>query len=251
MSRVSIIDADTIGWTAAYLAHRDNLSNEAMLGDLDTFIESIFFNTRAAQYVGFIQGPDNFRKKMFPTYKATRPPVPDWFIERKPVILDRVVNHWKFEYTKDGFEADDAVASVALIEQEKGNTPIVCAIDKDLQQIPGEHFNYKQATTYKVLSPDATMSICMQLLCGDTTDNIPNVIKGFGPVRAEKYLNEEVLNKGYLGAVLHKFILEHGEFEGLTKFAENVLKVVLRRDRNYQYTLNDVPIKQTEQNLFK
>lgn len=248
--RVAVIDADTIGWTAAYLAHRDNLSNEAMLGDLDTFIESIFFNTRAEQYVGFIQGPDSFRKRMFPTYKATRPPVPDWFIERKPVILDRVVNHWKFEYTKDGFEADDAVASIALIEHEKGNTPIVCAIDKDLQQVPGEHFNYKSAKTTSVQESEAWRCVCMQLLHGDATDNIPNLKRGIGPAKADKILNF-LITRNIDEQVLNEFIVEYGFYEGLTKFAENVLKVVLRRDRKYQYTLNDVPIKQIEQNLFK
>lgn len=250
--RVAIIDADTIIWTAAYLAQRDGLSPEKMIRDLDTFMRSILKNTKADKYVGFMQGPDNFRKRMFPDYKGTRPEVPEWYRLLAPSLRKYLHEKWKIEYTTDGFEADDAVASVAYQLTEGIRLPvattdkellplrvIVCAIDKDLKQIPGEHYNYKTAETTKVLEEEAMYNASMQLLHGDTTDNIPNIRKGIGPAKAAKML--EGTNTTSARVALEEFQKEHGFYEGLTKFAENVLKVVLRRDKQYKFKLNDIP----------
>lgn len=252
--RVAVIDADTIIWTAAYLAQRDGLSPEKMIRDLDTFMRSILKNTKADKYVGFMQGPDNFRKRMFPDYKGTRPEVPEWFRLLAPSLRKYLHEKWKIDYTTDGFEADDAVASVVhMLETWQGDDNkcyewlplndarfecIVCAVDKDLKQIPGEHYNYKTAETIHVGRIEAWTNMCMQLLHGDTSDNIPNVRRGIGPAKAKKILESENLPEHMV--VLEEFCKDGG-YEGLVKFAENVLKVVLRRDKQYKFKLNDIP----------
>src|SRR6185369_16513921 len=174
--RVAVIDADTIIWTAAYLAQRDSLSPEKMIQDLDTFMRSILKNTKADKYVGFMQGPDNFRRRMFPDYKGTRPEVPEWYRMLAPMLRKYLHDKWNIEYTTDGYEADDAVASVveAIEYGFYGETSpligiecVVCAVDKDLKQIPGEHYNYKTALKDKVTTQEAKKSIAMQVLHGD------------------------------------------------------------------------------------
>lgn len=256
--RVAIIDADTIVWTAAYLAQRDNLAPEAMIQELDTFITSILKNTKAEKYIGFLQGADNFRKRMFADYKANRPEPPDWVKLLGPMVRMHLVNQWKFVYTTDGFEADDAVASIAenLDMYEYGDDfpnagpkfykAIICAVDKDLKQIPGEHYNYKTGETQVVLEEEATHNASMQLLHGDTSDNIPNIRKGIGPAKAARILEGTNTTSGRVA--LEEFQKEYGFFNGLVKFSENVLKVVLRRDNKYPFELNDVPeyIKQSQ-----
>lgn len=226
-----------------------------MLQDLDTFIEYIFRTVKADKYAGYLQGKDkSHRHKMFPDYKGTRPPAPDWLVANKPIVQKHLIDKWKFELV-EGMEADDAVASaVEIINRQpwvNDGSPrpiaIVCSPDKDLKQVGGWIFKWsphkKTSTLQKVTVYDSMHSVAMQLLHGDATDNIPNVRKGVGPATAEKLLEAGVVRGDHSEweTVMLEFMKEHGPYNGLLKFAENVLKVVLKRDMNFKVVLNDVP----------
>lgn len=261
--RVAVIDADTILWVACYLANKDSLTEEQAKEALNTYLATLFRETRAEKYVGFLGSKESFRKRMFPDYKANRPPVPDWIIKWKPILKEHLLIYWKFVETVDGFEADDAVASVVETLQKglfvahtdaelQPITPIVCSPDKDLKQIAGEHFNTKSMGSSTVTEQEALFNLSMQILHGDVTDNIKPVKKGFGPVKARKVLeSEETLGLNPLAIALGVFVSEHGEYEGLLRFAENSIKATLKRDFNYQFILNDVPGVSSVSSLFQ
>lgn len=235
--RVALIDADNVPWIGAWL-NRDK-SDEEMFQGIDTYITDIFINTKADKYIGFFQGSDDMRRGMFPDYKANRPPSPDWLVKRKPMIIDYLINTWKFVPTQKGYESDDAIASVNHVLPEE-YTPIVCSPDKDMKQIPGWNYNTKTKELIEITKDQAVYNIGMQLLHGDTTDNIPNLRKGYGPATAAKAL-AEFGNMSPVGTAYIEFVAEYGVFIGSVKFAENVLKVVLRRDPDYKFELVDVP----------
>jgi len=111
-------------------------------------------------------------------YKGNRDPLhkPHWYGE----IKEYLKSVWNAE-EKEGLEADDVLADL----QDK-NTCIV-STDKDLDQIAGWHYNWVKDQLYEVSVDQGIHSKYMQILTGDSTDNIEG-IPGVGPVGAEKCL---------------------------------------------------------------
>jgi hypothetical protein len=141
-------------------------------------------------------------------YKAGRPPRPHLYQE----VRDYLINVHKARPIP-GYEADDALG----MYQDKDS--IASHIDKDINMIPGMHYNWVQKKLYlvtdegklyregKKVKGDGFKFFCFQLLTGDRTDNIPAVVnhkdknkRNYGPISAMKALEklntkEELLDK--------------------------------------------------------
>lgn len=87
-----------------------------------------------------------------------------------------------------GHEADDAVAMRMTDAHNNGDRAILCTIDKDLDQIPGIHYDYKNHVFYEVDDTEAIVLFYAQILCGDATDDIPGV-QGLGEQRSKNRVN--------------------------------------------------------------
>ena len=87
----------------------------------------------------------------------------------------------------DYLEADDVMGIISTREPGKH---IIASIDKDLNQIPGKHFNWYKDTNkvYDVSDYDGTRLFYKQILTGDTVDNYKGV-PGIGPKKADKLLD--------------------------------------------------------------
>ena len=66
---------------------------------------------------------------------------------------------------------------------------ILVSIDKDLDTVPGWHYNYDKKITYFVTPEEASYNFYYQLLVGDSSDNIKGAV-GVGPAKAKKILSE-------------------------------------------------------------
>lgn len=75
---------------------------------------------------------------------------------------------------------------------------VICAIDKDMNQIAGKHFNWaiirlgtivREAKIYDVSPEEGDRFFWTQCLVGDPTDNIKGV-PGIGKVKAEAILRD-------------------------------------------------------------
>lgn len=124
-----------------------------------------------------LSGKDNFRFRIAKTkgYKANREDVP------KPVhygFVRRTLESWGAEVV-EGIEADDAIG----IAMGQDRTACLATIDKDLNQIPGRHYDWNKGIKYVVSEPDALWFFHRQMLTGDSTDNIPGV-PGWGEKKA-------------------------------------------------------------------
>ena len=130
----------------------------------------------------FFTSPNNFRKKILPEYKGHRQ-------RKKPCGFKRVINNLKLEYRvilKDTLEADDALGMYAT--KYPGN--IIVSPDKDMRQIPGRLYDFKE--TVDITPEDGARWHLIQTLAGDNTDGYAGV-PGIGVKKAMKIFEE----KGY------------------------------------------------------
>jgi hypothetical protein len=134
----------------------------------------------------YLSGPGNFRYKLatIAPYKADRPPPPVHY----QALRDYLCQRWS-AVVISGMEADDKV-SIRCRELTADGTPVVLAtIDKDLDQVPCRHYDYKNHVFYDVGAEYAQMFLFAQTLSGDSTDNIPGCYR-LGAAKAMKMVEE-------------------------------------------------------------
>lgn len=111
-----------------------------------------------------------------------------------------------------GYEADDAIRIWAN-RLGIGNY-VVCSVDKDLNLIPGDHFDPKTEDKDKrfwYMDPeDSAMFFWEQMLTGDSIDNIPG-IRGIGPKKAATLLEPCKNEQDCKEVVVQQYDLKYGE----------------------------------------
>lgn len=121
-------------------------------------------------------------------------------------------------------EADDIVSAL----QDKEHTYIISK-DKDLKQVPGYHYDFGLNEIHEITDEMAHYNLCLQLLKGDSDDDIPG-IKGVGEKAAVKIL-DGVEVKYRLRKILFTYQKRFGMFEGTDRFAETWMMVKTRMNR--------------------
>lgn len=117
----------------------------------------------------FLQGGGNYRDTVATIlpYKGNRDTSkrPTYYNEIREYLLD-----WHGAELVTGMETDDACG----IEQwkHKDRSTCIVSIDKDLDCIPGYHYNYVTHEMYYVDLATANRKYWTQVLTGDSTDNI-------------------------------------------------------------------------------
>jgi 5'-3' exonuclease len=134
-----------------------------------------------------LSGPTNFRNSIatIKGYKANRDsahrPV------HGPAIVEYLVSNYPHVISVDE-EADDVIGykHYAMYQNDPFSS-IIASTDKDLDMIPGLHYNFVKLQKYYVSDTVADHNFYKQLLTGDSTDNIQGV-PGIGPAKAAKLL---------------------------------------------------------------
>lgn len=129
--------------------------------------------------------PDNWRTQIYSQYKANRP---DRRPEHDAAIREYMESRYDVRREPD-LEADDAISIRARALTSAGDTPIVATIDKDMDQIPGLHYNFVKDEEYDIDPEYGDFILQIQCIAGDSTDNIPG-IPGMGVAKARKALGE-------------------------------------------------------------
>lgn len=167
---------------------RDPSPVDFALHSMKTFIQKVLFAVGADEYIVFLTDDEdktNFRHRVATKleYKGNR--TSDKPVHYQP-IRDYLVSHWDARLVA-GCEADDALG----IEQMKSGAgeSIICSIDKDMDMIPGMHYNWDKYKTYEVSPEDGLRNFYSQLLIGDRIDNISGV-PGVGVRKAAKILEK-------------------------------------------------------------
>jgi hypothetical protein len=193
-------------------------------------LEGVLNDIKATKYRIFLSGPDNFRNEIAVTkeYKGNRTDVKPVYYKE---IAEYVIANWSAEVT-DKIEADDAIGIAALEAKQAGVEYVVVSNDKDLDQIPGKHYDWVKKEFYTVSPKEAKTNFFIQLLTGDATDNIPG-ISGVGPVTARKILEGCKSPEEMVVECIKRYIGEtHGEWEDY--FFEQANLVYIRKHKGEQ-----------------
>ncbi len=188
---------------------------------------------RGPEYLAVVfdaRGP-TFRHRLFPAYKANRPPMAEALALQIPYI-HRVTRGFRLPLIElAGYEADDLIGTLARQAQAAGYRVVVVSGDKDFLQLVSALITIwdpmkersLDVTTIRAdydLAPAQMLDV--QALQGDATDNIPGV-PGIGP----KTALELIRRFGRLEAVLDDPASAAGGKkklqENLTRFREQAL----------------------------
>ena len=125
-----------------------------------------------------------FRNKLYPDYKAHRPPAPDDLIPQFALIREAVRAFDLPCLEQAGFEADDLIATYARLATERGATTTIVSSDKDLMQLVTDKVvMYDTMKDRRIGIPEVIEKfgvppekvVEVQALAGDSTDNVPGV----------------------------------------------------------------------------
>ena len=139
-----------------------------------------------------------FRKEIYPEYKANRSAPPEDLIPQFGLIRQATKAFNLPCIEKEGFEADDLIATYARMAEEAGAEVTIISSDKDLMQLVTPNVSmYDSMKDKQIGIPDVIEKwgvppekmIDLQALTGDSTDNVPG-IPGIGPKTAAQLLEE-------------------------------------------------------------
>lgn len=225
----ALIDGDILVYRTAFSCE-DKTEMEALV-QLDTYIEEILFNSGAGEYKIFLSDSEgNFRKKLWPSYKANRK-------QPKPKHYEALRNHLiKVELSEVawGQEADDALG----IAQDE--TTIICSIDKDLLMVEGWHYNFVRDEHFEVTKEEGLRNFYRQLLTGDTVDNVPGIF-GIGPKKADDLLANCFFEDEYNEVVLkaYKDYFPHCSKEAVINHINIIGRLLyIRRKEGEEWSFN-------------
>jgi len=139
----------------------------------------------------------NFRHELYAEYKATRMAPPASLASQRELIWEYLDAVGIFHVQKDGFEADDVIASLVEQNKEDHQIVLVCA-DKDMFQLLDrgiliyDPFKEKLIDThdFKIDRGYGPEKVAFyHALLGDTADNIPGV-EGVGEKTATELVKQ-------------------------------------------------------------
>jgi len=139
-----------------------------------------------------------FRNKLYPDYKAHRPPAPDDLIPQFALIREAVRAFDLPCLEQVGFEADDLIATYARQACERGANTTIVSSDKDLMQLVNDcvimydtmkdrRIGIAEVIEKFGVPPEKVVEV--QALAGDSTDNVPGV-PGIGVKTAAQLIVE-------------------------------------------------------------
>lgn len=150
--------------------------------------------------VVFDTGKPTFRKDLYEQYKANREAPPEDFEQQMEWVYSLLKGMGIATFEKEGYEADDVIATMAEEVKQLGAEVSIVSADKDLLQLvdervrmirPGtkETKHYDPALVHEELGIRPDQMIDWLALVGDSSDNIPGV-PGIGAKTASKLLAE-------------------------------------------------------------
>jgi DNA polymerase-1 len=210
---------------------------------------------------------DTFRQKKFKEYKIQRPPMPDDLSSQIPLIKEISAAYGIALFEKEGFEADDIIATLAKKAKENDISVVIVSSDKDILQLVDEStqvfnpyedegmlYGEQEVEERFGVRPERIADIFA--LMGDAADNIPSV-----PGIGKKTALELIADFGSLDKMLQNIgkikqeKLRNAVSGNLERIELNHQLVKLDSGVDVDFTLEKVRIKEPDfkelQRLFK
>ena len=194
---ICFVDADSIIYR---IALKTDLTLKKATEYYDKAIEDIEWATVSSEIKVALKGTGNFRCDIELDYKGQRKvsTVPEAVVKRRKALNSYAYS--KGHHKSDNCEADDVVSIWAQEAMDAGVHYVIAHIDKDIDMVEGWHYNFTKETLYYIDSNEGWYKMCIQMLTGDSTDNIRGLV-GIGPKKAAKLLNDVVKKQDMLATV--------------------------------------------------
>lgn len=193
MDKIYIVDTSSFIFRAFYaitnLTTKSGFPTNALYGFIKMYLKLL--NEANPEYIVsvFDAGKKNFRHDLYPEYKANRAKCPDELALQMPYFRDFVKALGIKVLEKEGFEADDIIATITKKGQALGFNIEIVTADKDLMQLVNndvtiwdtmkdKHYDTEGVKEKFGVYPKDVLNYLA--LVGDASDNVPGV-KGIGP----------------------------------------------------------------------
>lgn len=178
---IALIDADIVLHRVGYTTENDE--EWVAKARTDEMLDGILLATSATDFELYISDDrdKNFRFVISSSYKGNRKqPRPKHY----DYIKSHLIREWGASIAHE-MEADDALG---IAQDKTGGETCICSIDKDLLQIPGQHYNFVKDEWESVTRWEGLKFFYKQILIGDISDNVKGC-QGIGPVKASKIID--------------------------------------------------------------
>ena len=192
----------------------------------------------------------NFRHEIYKDYKANRPPMPEDLREQLSPLKE-ICNAMGMPVIEiPNVEADDVIATLAVMGSQQGMPMVISSLDKDLMQLVEDPLvkmmNTMNNQIYDVAGVEEkfgvhpTQIVDYLAIVGDTSDNIPGVPK-VGPKTAVKWLSEFKNLQGIIdNADLLTGVVGQNFRDSIQDLDRNVELVTLKKDVDIKVSLEDL-----------
>lgn len=202
MSHLYLVDGSSFIFRAYHalpmLTRKDGTPINAVLGFTNMLVKLIKDSQAEYLAVVFDTARKNFRNEIYPDYKAHRPDPPEDLIPQFQLIRDAAKAFNVSIIEKEGFEADDLIATFARQAANDDVQVTIVSSDKDLMQLVNEKTNMFDSIGNRKIGPQEVVKkfgvlpnkvIDVQSLAGDSVDNVPGV-PGIGVKTAATLIEE-------------------------------------------------------------
>lgn len=188
------IDGNSILNRAFYgvhlLSNKEGVYTNAIFGFLNILLKLEREQSPDATAIAFDVSRHTFRNDQFADYKANRKGMPEELAVQLPLIKEILTDMGYTLATREGFEGDDMLGTLAARCQQEGHTCVIATGDRDCLQLVSDSVTVCLIKTKEnvLYTPQKVQEdygfapvhiVDMKALMGDASDNIPGV-KGIG-----------------------------------------------------------------------
>lgn len=206
--RLLLIDGHSMAYRAFFALPAENFTTatgqhtNAIYGFATMLISLLRDEKPTHIAVAFDVSRKTFRTEKYPEYKANRAATPDEFRSQMSYLHELVSAFGISQFEREGFEADDILATLATHAEEEGMDVVICSGDRDCFQLVTEKITVlypkKGVSDLARMTPEAVFNKYgmspasypeFAALRGDPSDNLPSV-PGVGEKTAAKWVVE-------------------------------------------------------------
>ena len=204
-----LIDGHSLAFRAFYalpidsFVTRDGQHTNAIHGFLSMFLSLLAKEKPTHAAVAFDISRYSFRTREYPEYKGTRGETPPEFVGQVPLLQEALAAMSIPTITKEDYEADDILATLATQAAAEGFRVLVVSGDRDTIQLVTDDVtllypNARGVSELKRYDPDAVRERYgvnpeqypeIAALVGETSDNLPGIDK-VGEKTAVKWITQ-------------------------------------------------------------
>jgi len=207
-SRLLLLDGHSLAYRAFFALPVENFSTttgqstNAVYGFTSMLINVLRDEQPTHLGVAFDISRQTFRTEEYSEYKANRSKSPDEFKGQVSLIQEVLAALRITTIEKDGYEADDVIATLTTQAVAQGFEVLICSGDRDSFQLVSDQttviYPMRGVSEMKRMTPAAVEERYavppyrypeLAALVGETSDNLPGV-PGVGPKTAAKWINQ-------------------------------------------------------------